>query len=183
MAASKPELLFQGLIFRVERLMQPGPDGKEHPREIVRHPGGVVILPVLSDGRVCLLENYRTAVQERLIELPAGTREPGEEPEVTARRELAEETGYRAGRIELLATFCMSPGILDEKMFFYLATDLEPGPMALEGGEDIRVRLATWEEALDLCRQNRIRDAKTLAGLLFYEVFHRPGEKGQSHFR
>jgi ADP-ribose pyrophosphatase len=68
----------------------------------------------------------------------------------------------------------MSPGILDEKMHFYLARDLEPGPMALEAGEDIRIRLVTWEEALDLARANRIRDAKTLAGLLYYEAFCRP---------
>jgi len=174
MAASPAEVVFQGILFRVERLMQLGSDGAEHPREIVRHPGGVAILPLLGDGRVCLLENYRTSVQERLIELPAGTLEPGEEPAATARRELAEETGYRAGRLELLATFCMSPGILDEKMHFYLARDLEPGPMALEAGEDIRIRLVTWEEALDLARANRIRDAKTLAGLLYYEAFCRP---------
>ncbi|MGD0899493.1 MAG: NUDIX hydrolase [Thermoguttaceae bacterium] len=173
MTASGPELLFEGKRFRVERVVQLGPDGAEHAKEIVRHPGAVTILPVLHDGRICLIENYRAAVAQRLVELPAGTLEPGEDPAATARRELAEETGYRAKAIQLLATFYMSPGILDEKMFLYLATGLEPGPAALEAGEDIHVRLATWDEALAMARENRIRDAKTLVGLLYCQAFHR----------
>ena len=103
----------------------------------------------MDDGRICFVENYRVAVEERLVELPAGTLEPPEEPVKTALRELAEETGYRAARIEHLATLCMSPGILDEKMYVYAASGLTAGEMALEAGEDIRVLCLTWQEALE----------------------------------
>ena len=106
-----------------------------------------------------------------MIELPAGTLEPDEDPAETARRELAEETGYRAGRIEHLITFWMSPGILDERMHLYLAEELQPGPTALEAGEDIQPLLCTWDEAMEMVRRGEIRDAKTLVGLLHYRTF------------
>ena len=170
---NEPRILFQGKRFRVEQVTQIGPDAVEHVKEIVRHPGAVTILPLLDDGRVCFVDNYRASVAERLVELLAGTREAGEDPLETARRELAEETGYRAGSFRLLTTFYTSPGVLDEKMFLYLATSLEPGPMALDAGEDLRVRLCTWDEALAMARDGRIQDAKTLAGLLYYETFVR----------
>ena len=167
---SNPNILFQGKIFRVERAVQITPDGTEHLRQVVRHPGAVVVLPLLDDGRICLVRNYRVAVDETLIELPAGTLEAGEEPALTARRELAEETGYRAGRIEHLLTFYMSPGILDERMHLFLADQLKPGPTALEAGEDIQKLLCTWEEAMEMIRRGEIRDSKTLVGLLFYKA-------------
>ena len=168
---SNHDVLYQGRRFRVERAVQVTPDGAEHVREVVRHPGAVVILPLLDDGRLCLLRNYRVAVQQTLIELPAGTLEPDEDPADTARRELAEETGYRAGHIEHLLTFLMSPGILDERMHLYLAKDLRPGPTALEAGEDIQPLLCTWDEAMEMVRRADIRDAKTLVGLLYYRTF------------
>ncbi len=161
-------ILFQGKIFRVERTTQVMPDGSEHERQVVRHPGAVVILPLLDDGRICLLRNFRAAVGERLIELPAGTLEVGEDPARAARRELAEETGYRAGRIEPLLTFFSSPGIFDERMHLFLADRLQPGETALEAGEDIESLLCTREEALEMVRRGEIRDAKTLVGLLYY---------------
>ena len=166
-----PEMLFKGKRFNVERVVQTTPDGIEHVREIVRHPGAVTLLPILDDGRICLIENYRAAVERSLVELPAGTLEPGEDPAVTAHRELAEETGYRAERIELLATFYMSPGILDERMYLYLATGLTLGTTALEPGEEIRPLPTSRQEALEMARDGRIQDAKTLVGLLYYETF------------
>jgi ADP-ribose pyrophosphatase len=165
--------LFAGRRFRVVRVTQPARDGAPHVREIIRHPGAVTILPLLDDERICLVQNYRVAVDRRLVELPAGTLEPGEDPRETAARELAEETGYRAGRLERLATFYTSPGILDEQMHLFLATSLQPGPMALEPGEDIRPLLASWDEALTMIRDGRIEDAKTMAGLLFYRAMRR----------
>jgi len=165
------ELLFQAQRFRVERVVRTMPDGTEHVREIVRHPGAVTVLPILDDGRICLIENYRVAVERPLVELPAGTLEPDEDPAAAARRELAEETGYRAARIEMLTTFYTSPGIFDERMVLYLATGLTPGPAALEPGEEIRPLPTTRQDALEMARDGRIRDAKTLVGLLYYELF------------
>ncbi len=181
MKIRESEPLFEGARFRVVRAVEATRDGAEHVREIVRHPGAVTILPWLDDsaqdgGRVCFVRNYRVAVDKTLIELPAGTLEPGEDPAVAARRELAEETGYRAGQLEWLATFYMSPGILDEKMHLYLATSLEPGPMALDPGEEIETFLVGWDEALRMARDGRIEDAKTLAGLLHFETFRRKTE-------
>ena len=169
----KPEVVYQSKRYRIERVIQTTPDGREHEREIVRHPGAVVILPILPDGRVVFVKNFRVAVGETLIELPAGTLDHEELLLKTAERELAEETGYRAGRIEHLLTFCMSPGILDEKMHLFLATDLTPGEMALEAGEELEPFLCPWNEALKLARSGEIRDAKSLVGLLYYDKFLR----------
>lgn len=165
------EILLRTRRFQVLRLAQTMPDGSTHFREVVRHPGAVTILPLLDDGRVCLVENFRVSVGQKLLELPAGTLEPSEDPLACARRELMEETGYRAGRLELLTTFYMSPGILDEKMHLYLAQELAPGPMDLDAGEDLRPLLVAWDEALAMARDGRIGDSKTLAGLLYYETF------------
>jgi ADP-ribose pyrophosphatase len=168
---NQPELLFEGRRFRVQRLFQRVSDGTLHPRDVVRHPDAAAILPLLDDGRVCFVQNYRVAVDETLIELPAGVVEPGEDPAQTARRELAEETGFQARNIQLLATFYTSPGILDERMHLFLATSLEPGQATPEPGEDLQPLLTTWHEALRMAQDGRIRDAKTLAGLLWYEAF------------
>lgn len=167
------ETLYAGGRFRVVRQTQTFGDGRQHVRDVVRHPGAVAILPLLDDGRVCLLRSFRAAVGEELIEIPAGTLEPGEAPQDTAARELAEETGYRAGRMDLLTTFYTSPGIMDERMYLYLATELAPGPQRLEPGESIESFLATWDEALALVRQGRVRDAKSIAGLLYCDRFVR----------
>src|SRR5512145_2586854 len=101
-----PEILFRAQRFCVESVVQKTADGRQLVREIVRHPGAVVILPILSDGRVVFVKNFRAAVNETLIELPAGTLDHDEPPIKTAERELAEETGYRAKTIEPLLTFC-----------------------------------------------------------------------------
>lgn len=170
---SESPVLFQARLFHVTREILCTADGREHVREIVRHPGAVAIVPVLDDGRICLIENYRIAVDRVLLELPAGTREPDEPPAETALRELAEETGYRAGSIRELTALLMSPGILDEKIHIYLATALAPGAAALEAGEQITVRPIEWSEAVEMIRDGRIQDAKTVAGLLHYGAFVR----------
>lgn len=169
----EPDVLFAGTRFRVVRKVQVTPDGQEHVRQIIAHPGAVAILPLVEGQRVCLLRNYRVATCQELIELPAGTLEPGEDPADTAARELTEETGYRAGRIELLTSFYTSPGILDERMYLYSATGLEPGPQALKPGEQIETWIVSWDEALAMARDGRIRDAKTLVGLLWGDRFLR----------
>lgn len=167
------EILLKARRFHVVRLEVTAADGAVHTREIIRHPGAVVILPILADGRVALIRNYRIAVEEWLVELPAGTLEPNEDPREAAFRELTEETGFRARSMERLTWFCSSPGILDERMHLFLATGLEAGPTALEGGEEIEPLLTPWDEAMRMIRDGRIHDAKTLAGLLYYDAFRR----------
>ena len=171
----QPEELLQTRLFRVVRHSEQTPDGRQHTREIILHPGAVAIVPLLPDGRVCLIRNRRIAVGQTLIELPAGTLEPGEDPADTARRELAEETGYQAAEIRHLHDFWMSPGILRERMHLYVATGLTPGPTQFDAGEQIEPLLVAWEEALAMAFDGRIQDAKTLVGLLYYDRGRRQG--------
>src|SRR3569623_3611092 len=119
------ETLLTAAKFRVVSETITTGGGKTKTRDIVRHPGACVIVPLLDDGRVCLIRNFRIAVGRTLIELPAGTLEPPEPPEVAAARELEEETGYRADAVMPLCEFFMSPGILNERMHLYLATGLK----------------------------------------------------------
>src|ERR1700751_2776685 len=121
---SEPELILATRRFDVVRLKYHTADGVEHALETIQHPGAVAILPLLPNDKICLIRNFRVAVGQTLIELPAGTREPGETPLETAHRELAEETGYRADSMQPLGEILMSPGILHERMFLYLATGL-----------------------------------------------------------
>ena len=171
--SQESQLLLQTSKFRVVRESQITPGGKSKTREIIRHPGACVIVPLLDDGRVCLIRNFRIAVNETLIELPAGTLEPPEPPHVTAERELIEETGYRAAKIEFLHAFFLSPGILDEKMHLYLATGLTAGETAREEGEEIENWLVPWTEAVGLVSGGQIQDAKTIVGLLWVDRLKR----------
>ena len=171
--AAGDEILLHAKRFKVVRRTFPGAGGSLHVQEIVVHPGSVVILPLVTSDQICLIRNYRGSVGEALIELPAGTLDRVEEPADAARRELIEETGYRAGRIEKLLEFYPSPGILDERMQLFVATDLVPGEPARESGEQIDNLLMSAEDALDFVRSGGIRDAKTLVGLLFYQQFMR----------
>lgn len=162
-------VLFKAKRFRVELASTRGADGTTNEREVVRHPGAVVILPMVDAEHVCLIKNFRLAVGRTLIELPAGTLEPGEDPEVTARRELAEETGYRAASWEHMHRFFVSPGILDERMDLYLATDLSPGTAAREKDEHIENLVVPWSEAVHMVLDGQIEDAKTMTGLLLMD--------------
>ncbi|HET6882841.1 MAG TPA: NUDIX hydrolase [Pirellulales bacterium] len=169
----QPEILLKTRRFDVVRLRYRDDAGQIHEREVARHPGAVTILPLVDDEHVCLIRNYRVAVDQTLIELPAGTLEPGEDPAVTALRELEEETGYRAQQVEKLCEFFMSPGVLSERMVLFLATSLTAGPSRLESGEQIEPFVVTWQEALALAERGEIRDSKSLVGLLWYDRFRR----------
>ena len=140
------DVLLSGKVFQVVHRVQIDADGNTHSRQIIHHPGAVVLLPLLDDGRVVLIRNYRIAANQRLVS-PAGTLDPGEEPLQAAGRELAEETGYHARRLELLSTIYSSPGILDERMHLFLATGLTAGPTDLQGGEDIQPLVVAWPKA------------------------------------
>ena len=159
-------ILFEGRIFKVVERTQVGRSGKMLKRQVVKHPGAVAIVPILPDGRVLLIEQYRVALQKTIFEVPAGTREVGEEPLVTATRELIEETGYSAGKVERLTAIYSSPGILQEELILYLATDLTPGETVLEDGEKIEPSPKTWDEIDAMIAAEEIVDAKTLVALL-----------------
>ena len=146
----------------------PGRDGQIVRRDVVLHPGAVAILPLIDAGHVCLLRNERPSVGETLWEIPAGTLEPGEPIEQAAVRELAEETGYRAGRWRKLTDFFPSPGVLSERTHLFLAEELTPGPMHLEADEDMEPVVATWDEVLRWSLDGTIRDAKTLVAILLW---------------
>ena len=135
----------------------------------VRHGGSVAILPIFDDGRVCLIHSRRVTVDETLIEIPAGTREPNEAPLATAERELAEETGFRAGKLEELTSYYPSPGILSERMWIFVARDLTEGEPAREANEQIENYIVRWEDALAMVVSGEIRDGKTIIALLTYE--------------
>ena len=163
-----PKKIFHARRFDVEEVYQPLADGTYLPRHVVRHPGAVVILPLLDDQHVCLIRTYRVAVDQWLLELPAGTLEPNEPPLLTAGRELIEETGYEAAKIEHIHTFRMSPGILDEKMHFFVASQLTKNTPQRELGEEIDNRILSWSEIDGLLRDGKIEDAKTLVAILWY---------------
>lgn len=169
------ELLLQTSRFRVVRTTRTLPGGGVRRREIVRHPGAVVILPLVDDDHVCLIRNYRVAAGRTLVELPAGTLEPPEPPADTARRELAEETGYQAADWQFLHAFYLSPGILDERMHLYVARGLTAGPSAREPGEEIENLIVPWSQAVDWAVSGQIEDAKTIVALLMADrLLRRP---------
>jgi ADP-ribose pyrophosphatase len=135
-------------------------------REIVNHHGSAVIVPVFPDNTIALVRQYRHAAQEYLLEIPAGTLSEGESPETGAARELEEEIGVRAGNIEKLSEFYVSPGFLTEKMNLFLATDLSEGVQNLDEDEFLSIERISFEEAFEKIRNNEIRDAKTIIGLI-----------------
>lgn len=138
---------------------------------LVQHPGAVVILPFVDESRICLIRNRRFAVEKTLIELPAGTLEPGEDPIVTAARELAEETGFRSQDLAPIFDYYVSPGILNEKMYAFVARDLVAGEQNLMQDEQIETEIVPFDEAIDLIKGGQIEDAKTIATLLYYKQF------------
>jgi ADP-ribose pyrophosphatase len=162
------ETLFTSRVFKVVKKYMTGRSGTQLERHVVIHPGAVVILPVLSDGRIVLIRQHRIAVDSELIELPAGTLEPGEQPITTARRELIEETGYTAGTLTHALKFYSSPGFMQEEMHLFKATGLIPGPTAMEDGEKIEPLIVDLAEAVKLISRGEIRDAKTIIGILWY---------------
>jgi len=173
MSPNLPEVVLTTPRFRIVRHQLALRDGRTQDKYTIQHPGSVVMLPILDDGRVCLIRNVRLSVGRTLIELPAGTLSPGEDPLLAAQRELREETGYAAEQWEKMFEFYPAPGLLDERMHLYLARGLRPGPQQLEDDEQIEPLLLPFDEALALVQRQEIRDAKTLFALLYYERFLR----------
>lgn len=164
-----------GRKFNYEQLLVRSPSGREHTRELVRHPGAVVVVPVLSGpgGKgVVLIRVWRASIEALSVECCAGTLERGEDPAACAGRELIEETGYRSGRIQRLGTFRTSPGLSDEMMHAFVATDLTLVGQDLEEDEDIEVFKVSAGEALAMIDRGEMADGKSIAALL---MAHRQG--------
>lgn len=158
--------IHKGRRFDFEIIAVRRPGGSVIEREVVRHSGAVVVVPVTDDGRLVLIRNHRVAVGETLWECCAGTLEAGEDPAVCAGRELAEETGYSAGRIESLGWFYTTPGLTDERMHAFLATDLRFVGQDLEDDETIDVELVSTARAMEMIDRGELRDGKSLVALL-----------------
>jgi ADP-ribose pyrophosphatase len=165
------ELVLHTRVFDVQREKVIEPSGLEAMRDIIVHPGSVVVLPVLQDGRIVLIRQYRHSVQQYLWELVAGRRDGDETFVSGARRELQEETGYTAGKMQLLLDLFPSPGFLRENMAIFLATGLKKGAANPEPDEKITQTIVTLREAEKWIRSGKIRDGKTVAGILYYAKY------------
>lgn len=149
------------------------PNGKTSKRELIKHPGAVAILPITAEGKIVFVEQYRKALERSLIETPAGKLEPGEKPEVTARRELEEETGYSCETLTHIQSFATSPGFADEIIHVYVAEGLAKikNPAALDEDEFVEIIEATIEEAEEMMRTGQIFDAKTAYSVLWAKEY------------
>lgn len=157
--------VFDGRVFNVT--VDTVSEGElTYQREVVHHGGSAVIVPIFDDATVALVRQYRHPAVRYLLEVPAGTLAQGERPEVGAARELKEELGVVAARLEKLSEFFVSPGFCEEKMWVYLATELEEGEQALEDDEILDVVRLPIADALEMITSGEIQDAKTIIGLM-----------------
>lgn len=158
--------IYKGKIFDVVVERVTLPNGATKNREIVRHPGAAAMVPLLDDGTVVLVKQYRHAVGGFVWEIPAGTLEPEEDALTCAQRELIEEIGYRAEHLDKLTEILPAPGYTDERIRIFLATGLSLAEQNLDDDEVLDVEAVPLERALEMIRQGKIQDAKSIAGLL-----------------
>ena len=165
------EMIYKGPVFGVRRDEVVEPGGVRAIREVITHPGSVVVLPVLSDGRILLIRQYRHATRQYLWELVAGRIDHGESVKHAAARELMEETGYRAKKYRVFLDMFPTPGFLEERMYVLFAEKLTAGEAQPE--EDERITAKAFEPAAlkRMIQKNVLRDAKSIAGLLYYFRF------------
>lgn len=160
------ETAYQGLVFDVERLRTRLPDGREALRDVVRHPGAVAVVALTGDGHICLVRQFRPALDRVTVEIPAGKLAPGEDPLDAARRELAEETGATAERMAYLTTLATCAGFGDELIHLYMATGLTFGDSDPDDDEFLNVDVVPLDELVDAVLDGRVEDAKTVVGAL-----------------
>ena len=179
---TKGKILYRGKVVDlfVEEVRYPS--GRTGLREIVLHPGGSVVVPLLEDGRVLLVRQFRHPLGEEILELPAGKLGPGEDPREAAGRELEEETGYRASDLAELSSIYTSPGFCDEELHIYLARGLvrsAEGPRREEGELSMTTEAVSLSEALAMIVRGELRDGKTIVGLLLtVEKLRAEGQQG-----
>lgn len=161
-------LVYQGRVVRLRVDTVRMPSGRETTREIVEHDDCVAVIALDADGRVLLVRQFRKAVGEELLEIPAGGIDPGESPEEAVSREMREETGYLPRKVERLGGFYSAPGYATEYLYLYLATDLVPSQLFAEDTEGISLVRVAPEEIPELISSGSICDAKSIAGLFSY---------------
>lgn len=166
------EKIFNGKVIslKVDEVILP--NGEKSKREIINHPGAVAIIAITDEGKFLVVEQYRKALERSIIEIPAGKIEKGEEPVVTARRELEEETGYTTDSIELIQSFATSPGFADEIIHVFVARNIKKleVPVAMDEDEFIELMEITVEEAELMMASNQIYDAKTAFAVLWMKL-------------
>ena len=158
--------IYQGRVFDVRQDQVRLPNGLTATLDIVAHPGAVVLVPIDAEGNLWFVRQYRHAAGKVMLELPAGTTEAGEEIESCAHRELREEIGMAAGKLQKLGEFYMAPGYSTEYLYVFLATDLYPAPLPTDEDEFINMERIPAHQAIALAEGGQIPDAKTLAALL-----------------
>lgn len=158
--------IFSGKLLKVRVDQVVLPDGKESSREIVEHPGAAAVVALDENDNVYLVRQYRKPVEKDLLEIPAGTRDNGEDPLDCIQRELSEEVGFRAGKLTQLAVLCTTPGFCTEVIHIFLATELSPHRGEQDSDEFLTVEKYPFVEAVKMVHQGQITDAKTVAGLL-----------------
>lgn len=167
----RSKTVYTGSVFGVRRDEVLEPTGVRATREVITHPGSVVVLPVLADGRIVMIRQYRHATRQFLWELVAGRIDHGESVRHAAARELIEETGYRAKRLRVFLDVFPTPGFLEERMYILLAEGLREGQATPEDDEKITVKIFARKELEKMMRGGKLRDAKSIAGLLYYFRF------------
>ncbi|MBO1578983.1 NUDIX hydrolase [Bacillus sp. XF8] len=166
------EPIFDGKVIKVRVDEVVLPNGEVSKREIVNHPGAVAIIAVTDEEKIVLVEQYRKALEKEIVEIPAGKLEPGEKPEITAIRELEEETGYVCNKMEFITSFYTSPGFADEILYVYKATGLKKkeNKAALDEDEFVELMEVSLEEAVELMKNQRIHDAKTMFAVQYLQL-------------
>ena len=167
------EITFRGKFLTIKTDQVQVDNAKSIRVEYVDHPGGVGLLPITDDGNILLVTQYRHSTGQVLLEIPAGTIEPGEEPAITAQRELQEEAGVSAEKLTSLGTFFLAPGYTAEKMFLFLATGLSESRLPQDIDEDVSVREYSLPDITKLLANGQIHDAKTALALLQYLHFQK----------
>jgi ADP-ribose pyrophosphatase len=155
--------IYTGKVIKVIKDQVELSNGLKKTREVVKHPGGVVVAAFTDDNKILFVKQYRYPIKQELIELPAGKLEYGENPDEAIKRELIEECGYTAKRWERLACAVSTPGFCDEKLYLYKAEELVKGEREIEEGELLENITFTPEEAMEMIRQQKITDLKTIA--------------------